>query len=121
AGLEEHRLDERSLARRAVTDDGNVADLSGLDGHLAGFLLVSLAPSILSLRVSSGPGAGACLATGSRVMTRDPVGGHILQRHALVGERGRLSDLPAVVPGLRRRRDRRPAWDHATPGPPCLA
>ena len=34
AGLEEHRLDERGLAGAAVTDDGDVADLSGLDcGH----------------------------------------------------------------------------------------
>ena len=32
--LEEHRLDERGLAGAAVTDDGDVADLSGLDcGH----------------------------------------------------------------------------------------
>ena len=34
AGLEQHRLDERGLACAAVTDDGDVADLSGLDcGH----------------------------------------------------------------------------------------
>ena len=34
AGLEEHRLDQRGLACAAVTDDGDVADLSGLDcGH----------------------------------------------------------------------------------------
>src|SRR5437764_1253367 len=50
AGLEEHRLDERGLTRRAVADDGDVADLSGLDGHLAGLLLGSVARSILSLR-----------------------------------------------------------------------
>ena len=32
--LEEHRLDERGLSCAAVTDDGDVADLSGLDcGH----------------------------------------------------------------------------------------
>ena len=32
--LEEHRLDERGLAGAAMTDDGDVADLSGLDcGH----------------------------------------------------------------------------------------
>ena len=34
AGLEEQRLDERGLARAAVSDDGDVADLSGLEsGH----------------------------------------------------------------------------------------
>ena len=33
AGLEEHRLDERGLARPAVADDGDVADLPGLVGH----------------------------------------------------------------------------------------
>ena len=32
-GLEEQRLDERRLARPAVADDGDVADLPGLDGH----------------------------------------------------------------------------------------
>src|SRR4029079_10623990 len=57
-GLEEHRLDQRRLARGAVTDDGNVADLSGLDRHLAGLLLGSLARSILSLRLVPGPGPG---------------------------------------------------------------
>ena len=34
AGLEEHRLDERGLPRSAVAGDGDVADLSGLGGHL---------------------------------------------------------------------------------------
>src|SRR5262249_41528659 len=33
AGLEEHRLHERGLARPAVADDGDVADLPGLLGH----------------------------------------------------------------------------------------
>ena len=33
ARLEEHRLDERGLARPAVADDGDVADLPGLLGH----------------------------------------------------------------------------------------
>ena len=31
--LEEHRLDQRGLARTAVTDDGDVADLAGLDSR----------------------------------------------------------------------------------------
>ena len=31
--LEEQRLDERRLARPAVADDGDVADLPGFDGH----------------------------------------------------------------------------------------
>src|SRR5919109_1989194 len=38
-GLEEHRLDERGLARPAVTDDGDVADLLGLERHAASILL----------------------------------------------------------------------------------
>src|SRR5436189_915343 len=50
AGLEEHRLDERALSRRTVADDGDVADLSGLDGHLARLLLGSCGCSILPLR-----------------------------------------------------------------------
>src|SRR5262249_32579855 len=33
ARLEEHRLGERGLARPAVADDGDVADLAGFDGH----------------------------------------------------------------------------------------
>ena len=33
ARLEEQSLDERGLARSAVSDDGNVADLPGFDGH----------------------------------------------------------------------------------------
>src|SRR5439155_15938446 len=33
SGLEEHGLDERGLARPAVADDGDVADLPGFDGH----------------------------------------------------------------------------------------
>ena len=37
AGLEEERLDERGLARASVSDDGDVADLSGLEcGHADG-------------------------------------------------------------------------------------
>ena len=36
-GLEEHRLDERGLAGAAVADDGDVANLSGLEcGHAGG-------------------------------------------------------------------------------------
>ena len=31
--LEEHRLDERGLARSTVADDGDVADLPGFGGH----------------------------------------------------------------------------------------
>ena len=34
-GLEEHGLDERRLSRPAVTDDGDVADLLGLERHTA--------------------------------------------------------------------------------------
>ena len=33
SGLEEHRLDERGLARPAMADDGDVTDLSGLGWH----------------------------------------------------------------------------------------
>ena len=41
AGLVEQRLDERRLARPAVTDDGDVADLPWLDcGHVRALLLV---------------------------------------------------------------------------------
>jgi hypothetical protein len=37
AGLEEHRLEERRLSDSTVADDGDVADLSGLDsGHARG-------------------------------------------------------------------------------------
>ncbi len=35
AGLEQHRLDQRRLSRPAVTDDGDVANLPGLDRHEA--------------------------------------------------------------------------------------
>ena len=38
----------------------------------------------------------------------------------MVAGRGRLPDLPALVPGLGRRRDRRPARDRAAPRPPRL-
>src|SRR5204863_112143 len=77
AGLEEHRLDERGLTRRAVADDGDVADLSGLDGHLAGLLLGSVARSILSLRFPRdlvrghgwGPGPRPWLGTRSPVIS----------------------------------------------------
>src|SRR5438477_2073047 len=77
AGLEEHRLDERGLTRRAVADDGDVADLSGLDGHLAGLLLGWLARSILSLRFPRdlvrghgwGPGPRTWLGTRSPVIS----------------------------------------------------
>ena len=58
AGLEEHRLDERRLACAAVTDDGDVADLSGLDcGH-------AKTPSRLVCGdLSEGP--GSCHASGT--------------------------------------------------------
>src|SRR2546421_2923689 len=98
AGLEEHRLDQRRLARGAVADDGNVADLSGLDRHLVRLLLGSLARSILSLAYGS-----------------------ILHGHALVGAGGRLPDLSQVVPGLGRRRRRRPARGHPAARPPGVA
>src|SRR5262245_31721493 len=39
----------------------------------------------------------------------------------VVGGRGRLPDLPAIVPGLGRRRDRRLARDRAAPRPPRLS
>ena len=39
ARLEEQRLDERRLARPAVADDGDVADLSGLEAWAARLLL----------------------------------------------------------------------------------
>ena len=42
AGLEEHRLHERRLSRPAVTDDGDVADLSRIEGrHGRRILLVA--------------------------------------------------------------------------------
>jgi hypothetical protein len=92
AGLEEHRLDQRCLARGAVTDDGNVADLSGLDRHLAGLLLGFVGAVDLI--------AASCPGTWFGDMARDPVAGHILCGRGLVGEGGRLPDLPAVVSGL---------------------
>ena len=38
-GLEEHGLQQRGLARPTMADNGDVANLSGLDGHSAGLLL----------------------------------------------------------------------------------
>ena len=48
AGLEEQRFDERRLARPAMTDDGDVADLPWLGcGHLRALLLSVGAPAML--------------------------------------------------------------------------
>ncbi len=54
AGLEEERLDEGRLARPAVTDDSDVADLPGLGcSHLRAFLLVPWVPENRSPRASA--------------------------------------------------------------------
>src|SRR5205823_8291016 len=47
ASLEEHRLDEGALARAAVSDDGDVADLPWLVGHASSWALVDRAAADL--------------------------------------------------------------------------
>src|SRR5438874_1943902 len=127
AGLEEHGLDERGLTRRAVADDGDVADLSGLDRHLAGLLLGSLARSILSLRFprdlvrghGSGPGRGSyplrpcpggsrrssTRSTRGRFRTRTATASGISAalRSASTTSRGSASTLSGSPPSTRRR------------------
>src|SRR5215218_407024 len=74
----------------------------------------------ITVRQTAAPDKPARPLLSAPLGRRLSVGPRLSSARDVVAGRGRLPGLPALVPGLGRRRGRRPARDHAAPRPPRL-